>query len=686
MLKHLKYSVTFPSTSRTLSADLTLTPGYWAITGSNESGKSMIFEIARYLLFGTEALRGLAEDYKTLKAEGVFEISGSDIKITRTARTATMQRGGVTIATGTSTVNAKVVEELGFNLSVFDIACVINQDDIGRLGNMSPRNRRQMVDNVLGLGSLDGVSKWALEEAKLLSRQADTLRTTLVPPGSGPGAVPKNYLPAETRQETLEQHRALSEELSVLEGYLSHELEEPVPPVEPVGPTGVELEERVRLQNAKEMEIKLLKAQIEALPSSAPHSEAELAEMERQLVLYTEWSDASAWLKRHPLPDYTAEDLDRREAYAVYSEKCKRLEALQSRLSAAKDRGSKPCPHCLEDIPHEHDTIVELEALIAELDPGPALAVEPAYNPQHREILAGYDFETARKYALIQAVEPVGLTYKNIADQRTRLQQVNQRRALEQTLVALNPDETCPDWSRMLNRLRAYEADLERYHSLQLVYQDQLRGRSCKQARYAELQGARDTYNEIQQLVNTSTTYDRDLSAWKLATKLFEETSAKIDGYISQAEKYKKVRDMIMLLRGLIKQHVLPSLAKVSSHLIRQMTGGQRNTIAIDDDFNVLVDNQPLDTLSGSGKACANLSIRIGLGQVLTNKIISILFADEIDASMDSFRAAKTADVLNTLKDSVSQILLVSHKPVDSENHIRLGDSSSYDDDQYRGG
>jgi DNA repair exonuclease SbcCD ATPase subunit len=87
-----------------------------------------------------------------------------------------------------------------------------------------------------------------------------------------------------------------------------------------------------------------------------------------------------------------------------------------------------------------------------------------------------------------------------------------------------------------------------------------------------------------------------------------------------------------------------------------------------------MVDNQELETLSGSGKAVANLSIRIALGQVLTNRVVSLMLADEIDASMDDFRAEKTADVLQMLVERVSQVLLVSHKTVDAPHYVRLGD------------
>jgi exonuclease SbcC len=127
------------------------------------------------------------------------------------------------------------------------------------------------------------------------------------------------------------------------------------------------------------------------------------------------------------------------------------------------------------------------------------------------------------------------------------------------------------------------------------------------------------------------------------------------------------------LLRSLIKQHLMPSLNKVASHLLSGMTGGQRNIILVDEDFNVMVDGQRLDTLSGSGKACANLAIRIALGQVLTNKVISVLLADEIDASMDEFRSQETSKILGILENSISQVMLVSHKSIEATHQISLG-------------
>src|SRR5205823_13167834 len=123
-----------------------------------------------------------------------------------------------------------------------------------------------------------------------------------------------------------------------------------------------------------------------------------------------------------------------------------------------------------------------------------------------------------------------------------------------------------------------------------------------------------------------------------------------------------RAKSALSTLRTLVKQHLVPSLNRVASSLIRSMTGGQRHSIAVDEEFDVKVDRQPINTLSGSGKAVANLSLRIGLGQVLTNNILSLFVGDEIDAALDADRAENTSQTLQALKSRIGQILLITHK------------------------
>jgi exonuclease SbcC len=63
VLNKLSYSVTFPTTGRTLAGEFEFRLGFGLITGANEQGKSLIIEVVRWCLFGSTALRGKAEDY-----------------------------------------------------------------------------------------------------------------------------------------------------------------------------------------------------------------------------------------------------------------------------------------------------------------------------------------------------------------------------------------------------------------------------------------------------------------------------------------------------------------------------------------------------------------------------------------------------------------------------------------------
>ena len=70
--------------------------------------------------------------------------------------------------------------------------------------------------------------------------------------------------------------------------------------------------------------------------------------------------------------------------------------------------------------------------------------------------------------------------------------------------------------------------------------------------------------------------------------------------------------------------------------------------------------------------ASMNLAVRIGLGQVLTNKVFSVFMGDEIDAAMDAERAGFTAECLRGLTGTIKQVVLVSHKEHAADHQIRV--------------
>ena len=121
-----------------------------------------------------------------------------------------------------------------------------------------------------------------------------------------------------------------------------------------------------------------------------------------------------------------------------------------------------------------------------------------------------------------------------------------------------------------------------------------------------------------------------------------------------------------------VKQELAPSLSKAASSLLYAMTNGERRFVDVDHDFNIIVDGQPLQTLSGSGKSVVNLALRIGLGQVLTSKVLPIFMGDEIDKDMDAIRATSTHSTFQNLKSVLTQIILVTHKDIEADQVISL--------------
>jgi exonuclease SbcC len=107
VLNKLSCSVTFPTTGRTLAGEFEFKPGFGLINGANEQGKSLIIEVVRWCLFGSTALRGKAEDYKTLRATLQFSARGQSYVVDRTYTTAKLMQAMSCCASGQSGFNPR---------------------------------------------------------------------------------------------------------------------------------------------------------------------------------------------------------------------------------------------------------------------------------------------------------------------------------------------------------------------------------------------------------------------------------------------------------------------------------------------------------------------------------------------------------------------------------------------------
>ena len=672
MFHSLQYEVTFPSTGRTLKNDVTFDAGFMVITGRNETGKSMIFEMLRYLLFGAQALRGKGDDYKTLTAAGEVTIKSERYRIVRTARKAELFRGTEHIATGVSTVNQAIVRLMGFGMSVFDVACSINQGEVERLGLMGASERKRLIDTTLGIDALDLVAKWGMEEAKVITAQAVGVRANMTPPALP--EQPADYVPSiEIDIPTAE---AEASELATITGWLSHTVPQPQRPV-----TKIDLPaENLRLFAAKRAEkrnaVAALQAQLAVLPTEAPYTVEALDAAAQGWVARDNYLAAHAWLATHPQPRWTQQALlVYRDDYTAMANVDRRSRLVEE-IKTATAEGSQPCPHCGEEILNEAGLIERLQASHDAI-PVTAKPEQPPVNAANidRELAYCASFDHAQ-WEVMSAVpfasEPTIPQHK-IASLRLAVDQIATRLPLQAQLNAEKVAfDAMPDYEAMLVEREAYEAASTRFVIDNQAYEAWKAEHGQKMARQLVLKGADARLASLRVSHTVSKAYEWALETYTVAAERYEQLGVEASALEAQASEHRKVRDVMNVLRALIKQHILPSLSKVASHLLHNMTSGERSHVFIDEDFNILVDKQDLDTLSGSGKAVAGLAVRIALGQVLTNRVISVLMADEIDGSFDDFRAAGTATVLEALASSISQVMLISHKDVEAEKRLEI--------------
>lgn len=628
MFRHLQYEVTFPSTERTLSETIDFEKGFGAITGPNGAGKSFALEAIRWLLFGTAALRGKAEDYKTLKGSLTFTVRERTFTIERTTRGAKLIEGDELLVSGTSPVNHKVAQLLGFGLTVFDVACVANQGDIEKLGTMKPTERKQMVDSVLGLSVLDDITRWAGDEALVLKREATAIADNLVEPVEP--VKPEGYLPASELQEMITEKQRLHNEL------MQHRA---VPAAGPC-PTTLTIEELDR-----KAEIVPLLAELKAMPPAPTWTEEELAEEERRI-------EAASW-RGLTEPRYSRDQLNQWLEDHEVLDQIRVKNDLQKQIDRLV-AGAITCPAC-DHCWTEDDTV--LDHLKAELAQFPEELVAPATPPlrmvnclQMLDDWTEFDAQPPKP-----DLPPPQLSHNQIAAERHKLTFAARRAELEE----LTKDHDGTDYVRLKHQLETWRERSNAYQDAQIEIE--------------RLTPLVEDLHDLRILLTEVKLYEALVQQYITQRGTYEDGLARVAELTTQSENWSKVKVALSTLRQRVKQHLVPSLNKVASYLITQMTGGVKQQIVVDENFEVLVDNQSLNTLSGSEKAVANLALRIGLGQVLTSNVMSLFIGDEIDASMDNERAENTARCLRNLAQNLSQVLLVTHKYPEADYYVTIG-------------
>lgn len=646
MIEQLDFTVRFPPTDhyplgRHFDRSFTFEKGMTAITGPNENGKTLTLEMIEFLLFGAKALRGKSEDYKHLKASGLVTIRGQRYSISRTVKNAALasDADGETLAVGTKPVNTRILAILGYGLDVFRVANVANQGDAERLSKMLPTDRKAMVDRLIGADQIEAVARWCGEQALAVSREITGLERGLGQEPTRPEK-PEGYRPADELREDIKSLRSLKDTIVKSEAFLANE---PVVPEVGEAPTEIPL---ATLEKAD---------QILGLRTY----NFDLKAVETQLAAHELWQARERFVERYfPQPQLTK---------GVIDEQTARLDLMRD-LARLQQTPEITCP-CGKPFTTADAEIERVQRAINEIP-----------------VLKGIYDLAAEREAWFRWIPggPVATEWDRVRDAPETTHPEHDPRDAKGAIHVSEVEQAMRDLGvtgRSRKEIQALAAELRAYQAVCAARDGAQARRDAweqqAQTTRAALSLARRAFSQDQlerteALLSAVTVYDAQHAAFEEAFLTWVQGRDRLTDLRREEDSWRDAKMALDEVRQETKTYLAPALSRVASHMLAQMTGGQRGRIVVDEDFEIQVDGQPLNTLSGSGKVCANLAVRLGLGRILTNGVFPVFMGDEMDASMDADRAGHLHAALTALEDRLSQILVITHKQPACRQIIKL--------------
>jgi DNA repair exonuclease SbcCD ATPase subunit len=639
--------------------------GFTVISGKNETGKSLILEMVSYALFGTPALRGEASDYKNLYVELDVEIAGDLHKIIRHKKVQEVYLGTDIVAKGTGPINQYLASKLSYGIGVYNVANYVRQDNVSHLSDMTPANRKKIVDSVIGMEVIDNITSKMRDKLNNTRSILQGMDTLLQSPEEPVNPCPDTTI--ELTSSAIQQIKITNGQYLQTERDLKNlrsmvrvrpcELPDPCP-----DETVPSLQHKINIQQSHITLSRSVGTPIEA--PYPPLYTVEQAELHQQWVKRENFTQEIEKIST-PLLTISVEDAQKQcQDYANYATLRKHYESCQDIM----------CPNCstifknvdqpveppipiysTQDILAEQIRLQEVSKLKHALTP---LQNSVAILPQ------GVDYLIIPRdwvnYNLTKAAydrQQVDLNkIKDLVNENPWLLE-----PIQYDMVTLLSNKI--NYNNNKDSLIQYDQWLVGYQSKERELLDKLNSLNLVEDNI--LISLEETLLELQ-------AYQVELRLYTKSKQTYEDNLIRKQQLTNKVSQYEKVIIAMQEVRVKVKEYLVPSLNKVSSSLLSRMTGGEHNEVAIDPDFNILIDGQSIDTLSGSAKAVSNLAIRIGLGQVLTNSKLSILLCDEIDHGCDIERSQYLMECISNLTSNIGQVIVISHKETEAQHYITL--------------
>lgn len=579
--------------------------GLTIIRGQNGNGKSLVQEMIRFALFGSQALRGKVSDYSpNMRVTLKCSINEDDIIIVRDLRDCSING----IVKGTTPCNEWIRNKLGYDLTVFDMGNAAKQGEIAKLGKMKPTERKLAIDQIIGLSAITKLIKKLKEEKSEIKSYISGFENSgaLIEPKAP--EVPEVRVDSLELRNKLESGRKLKLEYDVLSSQAKEKkCDEPIWVGDiPTGDLKNESLHKFMLDKFKELE------NLDELGSS--YTEAELNEMLYESRSWTSWVS----------PEISLEEIESEEEKWVEYESWNKVEKVT-------------CPKCGETFAINYTKKVEKPTRSKEYlkEQRTRHLTKPKCNKP--EFIVDESFVENEKKKIAQKQE------YNVCSSRLReLGDVD------------------------YNRLREYEkykSDVEKYSQYNEIV--------SKLNTMTNIPTSEDL-QKLESLMIENAVYEENIKRYEVDKKRYDDNVSAVD------KKKLELEDIEISISGLndfmtrVKNSVIPSLSKVSSDLVSEITNGKINKITVNDDFEISADGKEICLLSGGEEAGVNLALRLALSSILTRKVFNVFIGDEVDQSMDDERAESTANTLRKLNSQIEQMILITHKDVSGDYVIDI--------------
>lgn len=688
------------------------------IRGENEAGKSLILEAIDFLLHGSVALRLPVGLYSSaMSVDGSFTINGAQYRINRTTKKAQLFNAETEqlIASGTKPVDLEVRKLLGYSRNVFMVSNYSSQDSINYLSTLKPMERKRTIDNVVGLTAVETVLTEHKNELSVLNKALSSVKNREVEKPFEPTGfrvmnvddlvdscrkqLTQIEVTRSTQTKLKEQHEAIER----------NKPEEMSPPDSTDIILGLSEQKIAEIQAEKKsledkrmgllvQENQLVEPKSVPEPDHSHHLEGVTHELIRekhnkrgQLV-----TDINFYNER--VTEYLAKTKDKTlftQEEINEAETQTKLRQDWVQLQELKERGSVICTHCNGEVLLAADTIKEHYSHVPENVPAPVVPNDQMvwHNKQlnadlakltqykadlktQQEALEDFDLHWYSETAVVRHIEylVVKQKYDRFVEDHERFTKEFTRVEDERkkVLTALNqlqvdfPDEVLFKHREFLKQTAEYrenQRDLENWQKNKdalepYIGDDRLEFLIAEEPR---LQTDLMTHQSNKQKWSE---YDSELSKYEVWLAEYEDAQCEVD--------FEKTRiEALNTYKAQIKTAILPSVNAVATQWLLRMSEGKHHKVELTDNMDILVNGEPIEALSISGRALGHLSLRMALGQVLTNHVFPVFMADEVDASMRNERAQNVLDALtDMLNGSMKQIIMISHRELDRVDHV----------------